>query len=43
MTDLTQRFEQVWYGNRAMTADDRPRVTEHLQTLGCLRPGERAI
>jgi hypothetical protein len=43
MLDLTQRFEQIWYGNRAVSADDTPRVTAHLETLGCLRPGERAI
>jgi len=43
MLDLTQRFEQIWYGNRAAAADDTPRVTAHLEALGCLRPGERAI
>jgi hypothetical protein len=42
MLDLTRRFEQIWYGNRAVDADDTPRVTAHLETLGCLRPGERA-
>ena len=43
MLDLTRRFEQVWYGNRAVADDDARRVTDHLETLGCLRPGERAI
>ena len=43
MLDLTRRFEQVWYGNRAVAEDDARRVTDHLETLGCLRPGERAI
>jgi hypothetical protein len=41
MLDLTRRFEQIWYGNRAVSADDAPRVTAHLEALGCLRPGER--
>jgi hypothetical protein len=43
MLDLTQRFERIWYANRAAAADDTARVTAHLETLGCLRPGERAI
>ena len=43
MLDLTQRFERIWYGNRAVAADDTPRVTAHLEELGCLRPGERVI
>jgi Domain of unknown function (DUF4129) len=43
MLDLTRRFEQIWYGNRAVAEDDARRVTDHLETLGCLRPGERAI
>jgi hypothetical protein len=43
MLDLTRRFEQIWYGNRAAADDDARRVTDHLETLGCLRPGERAI
>ena len=42
LVDLTQRFEQIWYGNRAITDDDTARVAAHLETLGCLRPGERA-
>ena len=41
--DLTRRFEQIWYGNRPAGADDARHVTDHLETLGCLRPGERAI
>jgi hypothetical protein len=43
MLDLTQRFEQIWYGNRAVSSDDAPSVTAHLEGLGCLLPGERAI
>jgi len=43
MLDLTKRFEQIWYGNRTVMPDDTPHVTAHLETLGCLRPGERAI
>ncbi len=43
MLDLTRRFEQIWYGNRAAADEDARRVTDHLETLGCLRPGERAI
>jgi Domain of unknown function (DUF4129) len=41
--DLTRRFEQIWYGNRAAADDDARRVADHLEALGCLRPGERAI
>ena len=41
--DLTRRFEQIWYGNRVAADDDARRVTDHLEALGCLRPGERAI
>jgi hypothetical protein len=43
MTDLTRRFERVWYGNRPPAPDDGERVVQHLEVLGCLRPGERAI
>lgn len=43
VVDLTRRFEQIWYGNRAAGADDARHVTDHLEALGCLRPGERAI
>jgi hypothetical protein len=43
MLDLTRRFEQIWYGNRTAADDDARRVTDHLEVLGCLRPGERAI
>jgi Domain of unknown function (DUF4129) len=41
--DLTRRFEQIWYGNRSIADDDARRVTDHLEALGCLRPGDRAI
>jgi hypothetical protein len=43
MMDLTQRFEQIWYGNRAVLDDDVTRVAASLETLGCLRSGDRAI
>ena len=42
VVDLTQRFERIWYGNRPVSADDTPRVAADLETLGCLRPGDRA-
>jgi hypothetical protein len=41
--DLTQRFEEIWYGDRVVSPDDTSRVTAHLEALGCLRPGERAM
>jgi hypothetical protein len=43
MMDLTQRFEQIWYGDRVVSPDDTSRVTAHLEALGCLRPGEGAM
>jgi hypothetical protein len=43
MLDLTGRFERIWYGNRPPAPDDGARVVQHLEVLGCLRPGERAI
>jgi hypothetical protein len=43
MLDLTQRFEQIWYGNRTVSTDDVRCVTTHLETLGCLHAGERAM
>jgi hypothetical protein len=43
MLDLTQRFEQVWYGNRVALDDDVARVAASLEDLGCLRSGDRAI
>ena len=43
LTDLTRRFEQVWYGNQPAALDDAACVRAHLEELGCLRPGERAI
>jgi Domain of unknown function (DUF4129) len=43
MLDLTRRFERIWYGNRPVAAEDTPHVAAHLEELGCLRPGERAI
>jgi hypothetical protein len=43
MLDLTQRFERIWYANRAAAPDEMASVTAHLEALECLRPGERAI
>lgn len=43
LIDLTRRFERIWYGNRPVQPEDSPRVAAHLEELGCLRPGERAI
>jgi hypothetical protein len=34
---LTRRFELVWYGYRAATADDWNDSMQQLETLGCLR------
>ena len=39
--NLTRRFEQIWYGNRVPADDDARSVSEHLEILGCLRPGEQ--
>jgi hypothetical protein len=43
LVDMTRRFEQIWYGNRAAGDDDAASVASDLEVLGCLRPGERAI
>lgn len=43
LVDMTRRFEQICYGNRAAHEDDAASVASHLEVLGCLRPGERAI
>jgi Domain of unknown function (DUF4129) len=41
--DIAGQFERVVYGNRAATAADLERLVDHLETLGCVRPNERAI
>ncbi len=41
--DLTDQFEQIWYGNRSVTEDDVRRVGKSLEILGCLSAAERAI
>ena len=41
--DLTELFEGVWYGNRAIEGTDSHRVSANLERLGCLHPGDRAI
>jgi hypothetical protein len=43
LIDLTRRFERIWYGNHPVEPDDASRATAHLEELGCLRPGDRAI
>lgn len=43
LTDLTRRFEQVCYGHRTATGDDARQVAVHLESLGCVRPADRAI
>jgi hypothetical protein len=43
LVDMTRRFEQIWYGNRAAGDEDAASVASDLEVLGCLRPGERAI
>jgi hypothetical protein len=43
LVDMTRRFEQIWYGNRAAGDDDAASLASDLEGLGCLRPGERAI
>jgi uncharacterized protein DUF4129 len=39
LSDLTNRFEQIWYGARHATADDARDVILRLKDLGCLRAG----
>ena len=41
--DIAGAFERVVYANRAATPDDLGRLVDHLETLGCVRPHERAI
>ena len=41
--DLTELFEHVWYGNRAIDGGEAHRVRANLEKLGCLQPGDRAI
>jgi hypothetical protein len=36
LTDMTYRFEQIWYGGRTATADDMQHVIAGLKDLGCL-------
>jgi hypothetical protein len=43
LLDMTRRFEQIWYGHRIAGDNDATSVASHLEVLGCLRPGERAI
>lgn len=41
--ELTELFEQVWYGNRGIDGADMTRVSGNLEKLGCLHPADRAI
>jgi hypothetical protein len=41
--NLAFEFERVVYANREATAGDLARLADQLETLGCLRPHERAI
>jgi hypothetical protein len=41
--DLTEQFEQIWYGNRAVEEQDGRRVGVNLEKLGCLSAAERGI
>lgn len=41
--ELTDQFEQIWYGNRRIQEDDAHRVGKNLELLGCLSAAERAI
>ena len=41
--ELTDQFEQIWYGNRTIDEDDARRVGKNLELLGCLSAAERAI
>jgi hypothetical protein len=36
LTDVARRFEEVWFGARAATEEDRRAVLSRLQELGCL-------
>ena len=41
--DIVRQFEQTFYANRTVTAEDVVRLSHHLETLGCVRPHERTI
>ena len=36
LSDVTRRFEEIWYGARQATDDDRRLLLVHLKALGCL-------
>ena len=36
VTDVTQRFEEIWYGAREATEEDRRSLLSRLKELGCL-------
>jgi len=36
LADMTNRFEQIWYGGRKATADDMQQAIAGLKDLGCL-------
>lgn len=37
VADVTRRFEEIWFGAREATEDDRRAVLARLRELGCLR------
>lgn len=43
LSDLTRRFELVWYGYRSASAADWNDAMQQLETLGCLRSSMPAI
>jgi hypothetical protein len=43
VTELTQQFEQIWYGRRTATGEDAQRVADSMERLGCLHATDRAI
>jgi hypothetical protein len=43
LSELTRRFELVWYGYRSATAADWNDAMQQLETLGCLRSSTPAI
>lgn len=43
MKDLTDLFEQVWYGNHTIDDAAMHRVSASLERLECLQPSDRAI
>jgi hypothetical protein len=36
VADVTRRFEEIWFGARRATADDRDAALARLREMGCL-------